>query len=1061
LSSIGGEHTGTLTQVGDVTSDDASAVYITSWGDVSVEVTGNVSGKQSAIVALSIEQEALAQQFPPVVQTTGVTVVQTGDVISYEGNAIYARAPGFVDVTADGDITAKQDAISASNFGKDPDAVVSVKTSGTITSWTGTGIVGTSNHNNVVIESTSDIEAKVDGIRGTSLDDTAGGNVTITQTGNVIAYTGVGIYGAANDKAVTVTVSGNITSGSHAIWAKSTGDDVGADVSVHSTGNLTSYSGSGISAEATNKRVSVVSVGAIQAKTDGVYAHTTGSDPLSSSLTVNQTGAIVAYDGYGVNAVASKTSVDVTVIGAITSKKSGIYAVSTGSTTSASVVVNHSGGKITSYDFHGIEAYSTASNVTVINDSEIQSKLDGIHATMTATNAPNLSVSVSQAGHILTYSGYGIYASATEAGVSIINTGAIDAKLGGIYGYAAGAAANAKVNIENSGDIFTYDGSAIYALATSHDVDVKHHSGTLSGGSYGIHAESLTTKATATIGEDGIIHGMNTAAVYLRGITGTTVTNYGEIDGGLYQLAIQTAGYGGSVVNNYGILKGSVEIDSGFSAFNNQVGGLYNVADLAFNQGGLITNDGTLSPGGDNAIHEAHIGGDLVQSDTGLLLMDASATEADKIIVAGNVELSGGLQLKFSDFGAARQIDILNSYWIDVADLTLRNTAVDATILYVNDTDVVLDFRGLNFGAISLSDLTTPVGDSLTAAYNAGSDNMSDLFTYLANITDEEEYQAAIDQLTPNLALAQNQQGQIDSTRFADNLMSCPAGSTYVFAIGQSSCFWARGELVTTRQDETLTTSAYDASSTNGALGGQVQINDSVFLGFALGTKESTLNAGDYGNSSQTSTQYGAALKFVNGPWLFSAALSGGNGTVDTTRFATVGNVAEILTSNRDITTASLRLRAANSVNISEQSYIKSVLDLNATRVAFSAATETGGTMALDYAAGSDMVYSIAPSLELGTELKGSGDLTFNPFLRLGAYRQTGASQELSANFVESDAADGSFTIDNSSSSARATVALGLNIVKGDVGGLNLVYSREFGDGADVETISLKGMLRF
>lgn len=1061
LSSIGGEHTATLTQVGDVTSDDASAAYVTSWGDVSVAVTGNVSGKQSAIVALSIEQEALAQQTPPVAQTTGVTVIQTGDVISYEGSAIYARAPGFVDVTADGDITAKQDAISASNFGTGPEAVVSVKTSGTIISGIGSGIVGTSNHNDVVIDSASEIEAQLDGIRGSSLDDTAGGNVAITQTGKIIAYTGAGIYGASNDKAVTVTATGNITSGSHAIWAKSTGDDVGADVTVNSTGNLTSYNDTGISAEAINKRVSVTSVGAIQAKTDGIYGRTSGNDTLFSSLTVNQTGAIVAYDGYGVNAVAAKTSVDVTVTGAITSKKSGIDAVSTGSDANASVVVNHSGGQITSYDFHGIEASSSATNVTVINDSEIQSKLDGIHATMTATNAPNSSVTVSQAGHILTYSGYGIYATATEAGVSIINTGSIDAKMGGIYGYASGAAANAKVNIENSGDIFTYDGSAIYALATSQDVDVKHHSGTLSGGSYGIHAESLTTNATATIGEDGVIHGMNTAAVYLRGITGTTVTNYGEIDGDLYELAIQTAGYGGSVVNNYGILKGNVEIDSGFSSFNNELGGLYDVADLAFNQGGLITNDGTLSPGGVETIHEAHIGGNLVQSDTGILLIDASATVADKIIVAGNVELSGGLQLKFSDFGAARQINILNSYWIDVADLTLKNNAVDATILYVNDTDVVLDFRGLDFAAASLSDHSTPVGDSLTAAYNAGSTDMSDLFAKLANMADDDAYQAAIDQLTPNLALSQSQQGQVDASRFADTLMSCPAGSTYVSAIGQSSCFWGRGELVKTQQDETLSASAYDSSATNGAIGGQVEVNESMFLGLSLGTKDSSLDAGDFGNSTQSSTQYGAALKYVTGSWLFSAALSGGNGSIDTTRFVTIGDLEETLSSSRNITTASLRLRAANSMTISEQSYIKSVFDLNATRVAFSAATETGGISALDYAAGSDMVYSIAPSLELGTQLKGSGDLTFNPFVRLGAYSQTGSAHDLSASFVESDAADGGFTINTSSSSARATVALGLNIVNGDIGGLNLVYSREMGDGADVETIALKGVLRF
>ena len=716
---------------------------------------------------------------------------------------------------------------------------------------------------------------------------------------------------------------------------------------------------------------------------------------------------------------------------------------------------------ITSYDSYGIDARSSATSVSVTNESDIEAKLDGIHVAITANNAPGSTASVTQTGQILSYSGYGISATATEAGVSIINNGTIQAKLGGIYGYASGAAANAKVTIENTGDIFTYDGSAIYALSTSHEVEVQHHGGTLSGGSYGIHAESKTTTASATVGSEGVIAGMNTAAVYLRGITGTSLTNYGTIDGGTYELALQTEGYGGTLVENYGLFKGTVAIDTGFSTFNNNEGGTYNVTDLAFNQGGLLYNTGTLSPGGVEAIHEAHIGGNFVQGDTGVLLIDASASAADKIVVAGNVELNGGLQLQFSDFGSARTIDILNSYWIDVANLTLKNAAIDASIRYVSDTDVVLDYRGLSFGAASLTDLTTPVGDSLTAAYNAGSADLSGLFLRLANIADADAYQAAIDALTPTLQLAEAQQSQADASHFADALMSCPADASYVFSIGQSSCYWARAEQVTTQQDANQAAAAYDATSTNTALGGQVQINDGVFLGFALGAKDADLITGKTGTSSQNMTQYGAALKYVDGPWLFAAALSGGNGTVDSTRNVTVEDLEEQLTSSRGVSTASLRLRAANSMDVTETTYLKSVLDLNATRVRFAATSETGGDFALDYAASSDLVYSIAPTLELGTQIKGGGDLTFNPFFRLGAYRVTGGSNDLSANFAASDALDGDFTIGSSSSTARATLAIGLNITKGEMGGLNMIYSREMGDGANVETIALKGMIRF
>ena len=344
LSSFGGEYSVSLVQIGAVTSDDGTAITATSWGDVSVDVAGTVSALQTAISGQSLEQQALAQQYPPAVQTTGVTIVQNGDVISYEGNAIYARAPGNVDVTANGAITANQDAVVAGNFGLDPDAMVSVTTSGSLTSWNGSGVVATSVHNDVVIGSTSVIVAKVDGIRASSFDDSNGGNVSITQNGSITAYTGNGVYATANDRGVSVTNTGAITAKEHAIYAKTTGDEADANVMVDTTGSLTSYAATGITAESTYKSVDITSNGNIQAKTDGIYARTTGSDPIAATLTIDHSGTIVAYDGYGVNATAAATSIDATITGEITAKLSGIRAVSTGSNANATVLLHHSGG---------------------------------------------------------------------------------------------------------------------------------------------------------------------------------------------------------------------------------------------------------------------------------------------------------------------------------------------------------------------------------------------------------------------------------------------------------------------------------------------------------------------------------------------------------------------------------------------------------------------------------------------------------------------------------------------------------------------------------------------
>lgn len=1047
LSSYGDTYALSLTQTGDVTSDAALGVKATSWGDVAVTITGNVSADQNGIQAQSLVAGS-------------VTVTQTGDIISYEGTAIDATAANAVTVTATGNLTANQDVIDANSWGTDPSAAVTVTTSGTITSWNAGGINASSAYNTVAVNSSSTITSETDAIHANSSGDANGGTVSVQQTGDITSYTGTGIFAQSAYHDVQVTGQGAITAGQDGIFAKSTGTAADADVTVNQTGAITSYNATGITAQSAWGNVSVTDTGDIVAETDGIRALSSTQDVLKG-VQVTQSGTITAYDGYGINAQSANTGVSVSASGAITAAQSGILAASTGDGTTATVSVTHDGGLITSYNSYGIEASSAATNVTVTNTSDILAQTDGIHATMTQTDALGSQVTVNQQGTITAYDGYGIYATATEAGVSITNDGTINSKAGGIYGYATGAAANATVTIDNTGDIATYDGSAIYAYSSSQSVDVTQRAGTLSGGSYGIYAQSATTTASATVEQGGLIQGMNTAGVYLSAITGSTVTNYGEIDGGEYQLAIQTAGYGGTVVNNYGTIDGSIDLSSGYSTFNNKAGGVYNVADLAFDQGGIVYNDGVLSPGGVDTIHEAHIGGDLVQSATGSLLIDVSATEADKIVVAGNVQLSGGLQLKFSDIGTARSIDVLSSYWVDYADLTLLNPAVAATISYPGTTDVQVNFTGLNFAPAMLSAHTTPVGESLNAAYAATSAGMSGLFLDLANIAGDANYQFALDQLTPNLILSENQQAQINAMGFADTLMSCPAGAGYNFAVGQSSCVWGRGEHVSTSQDTNGTRTAYDANTNNSAVGAQVGLSRKLFLGFSFGTENTKLDAGSLGTSTTDGHQFGVALKYVSGPWQFAAALSGGNGTLHTTRQVAFGSVAQTLTSQRDLDATNLRLRAANAVDLSPASYLKSTVDLNVTRVGTSAATETGGSAALSYAAGHSTIFSVTPSLELGTRIQARSDLVVNPFVRVGAYLQGGHANSVSANFAMSDATDGGFTVSSSSHETRGLLALGVNVVKGDLGSLNLVYSRQIGGGTDVGSIALKGTIRF
>jgi hypothetical protein len=689
LSNYGGNFDISFTQAGGITSSDAKAVSITSFGDIAIDITGNVTSQADAIHAEASRNDG------------NVTLTQTGDIHSEDGNAIYVQAPGAINVSVLGDVTAQTDAISLQNYSQSDNSNVVVDIQGSIQSTSGSGIKA------------------ISAFHGTE-----------------------------------ITNDGSITAHNDAIHGEATGNYADSAVTIQNTGTITSAAAAGISATSSFAGVIVNNDGDINVATDGIFARMQGNSTTENTLSINQIGDINASTGYGVNAEATFDPLDLDIAGVIYSSQSGIRAVATGNNSHGTVNVVHTDGLITSTNSYGIEATSSSTDVTVTNTSDIRSSSDGIHATMTATSSAGSYVTVDQTGDIQSSNGYGIFSTSTEAGVSIYNDGDITAALGGIYASASGLSDNSTVVVDNAGDITVTDGSAIFAHATTHAVNVTQGAGTLSGGDYGIHAESETTTASVTVGANALIEDVGVASVYLRGITGTNLVNYGEIDGG-GQSAVVAEGYGGSTIDNYGVVDGTVDFASGVSTFNNKVGSVFNIGNLTSKLGSTLYNDGTLSIGGNDTLYLSSIEGNFDQSASGLLLVDVSATEADQLIIDGRAAIEGGLKLNFSDVGAPREINVLQSDGIEVQDITVLNTAFVGSIRYQGGTDVILDLTGLNFGASILDQKTMEIGNSLTAAYDTQSSGMSNLFTALANIADDSAYQIALNALSPRIELSQ------------------------------------------------------------------------------------------------------------------------------------------------------------------------------------------------------------------------------------------------------------------------------------------------------------------
>ena len=189
------------------------------------------------------------------------------------------------------------------------------------------------------------------------------------------------------------------------------------------------------------------------------------------------------------------------------------------------------------------------------------------------------------------------------------------------------------MTVTSTGNITAAGNGAIgiFAGSNSGPITITINSGTVSGGS----------------GQPG-----GPAASLLSGGTNNTLTNMGTLTAlsGLAIVGKRLRGdTGNNTVNNSGTVIGNVILGSGTNAFNNMAGGFFNAgATVDLGAGNVLTNAGTLSPGGAGVIQTTALTGNLVQSATGRLLTDINIAGAtsDRINVSGTANLAGAVQLQ-------------------------------------------------------------------------------------------------------------------------------------------------------------------------------------------------------------------------------------------------------------------------------------------------------------------------------------------------------------------------------------------------------------------------------
>jgi subtilase-type serine protease len=193
----------------------------------------------------------------------------------------------------------------------------------------------------------------------------------------------------------------------------------------------------------------------------------------------------------------------------------------------------------------------------------------------------------------------------------------------------------------------------VLGASTAGSINVIVNPGALIDPACGICLTTVSGNLTVNNGGQ-LIGGAQTGVGFTGGVN-NVLNNTGVISNvnGIAGLAV-LGDTGNNVINNFGVISGNVALGTGVNAFNNAFGGVFNAGPTVnIGAGNILTNNGTLAPGGNGIIQTTALTGKLASSGTAAFAVDVNAAaQADKLLATGPATLTGGTVRALAQAGA-------------------------------------------------------------------------------------------------------------------------------------------------------------------------------------------------------------------------------------------------------------------------------------------------------------------------------------------------------------------------------------------------------------------------
>lgn len=964
-------------------------------------------------------------------------------------------------------------------------ADISITSTGNLNSAAGSGIISVlQGDGDNTLDITGTIEASGPGILAVlagegDISVTSSGNITTTGTGysgfgssgGIVAFGFGGLGGTGTN--VSVTSNGDInTAGdsSQGIVAANLGNT--GDITVNSTGdiNTAGYTSFGIIGYAGyNGDISVTSIGNITTQGDRAYGIFAYAYEGNGDIIVNSTGdlEVTGDNSGGIQAEINSYSGNGNATGNITITSIGDIIAS-------------------GYDSEGIDAeHNGTGNITITSTGDITAGDGGeaidayaYYGSVSINSTGDLTASGSDSEVIFAYS-YGGTTTVTQTGdITMLGGDNND----GILTYSDGGATNVTMNGDltvtgtNSHGIHvnsvTADGiDATVTLNGNLTVTGANADGIFSdnGNGAGTTTFNILAGSTVTAGAD-----TNAAIKFDNGLT-NTLENAGTIIG-LGNYAVEGDDDANDIINNTGTITGNITLGTGENTIANLAGGTLNSgATLNVGAGNTLTNAGTLSSGGTGTIATTAITGNLDQTATGILAVDADFAigTADLVTVTGTADLAGTVSVSSLNVSnTSQQFTILTAAG-GVTDSGVTLTAdfatsvlANAELQFLNSTDLVLSFE-IDFSAedASLNPNQTNIANNLNEALDAGGGGLDPVFdALLAGSPTLNAYASNLDQLSPEVFLNTQISTLYSATSFINNLFSCRTvigESSFLQQSSDGNCFWVRPEGRFVNRDDDSNNIGFSENIGSISGGAQMVIAPDWQAGFGLGYDYATLENSSNAESDSHRFNVGGMVKYQPGRFSLSGALSGGIASFDTERSIDFGGFEEQAKSDYNIKYLTGQLRAAYLMPQGNW-YARPQIDFNVTYLNRDGFTESGGGAAnLSVDSSSETYLSISPSVEIAGDYSTKGGYQLQPYLKAGVTIYQDSDHSLSASFANSPSGVGDFDITTEFAQIFGDLSVGVitNLPNGTT--LNIGYEGSLSSDIQQHSLFLMGAITF